>query len=253
MAVPASSVDRRWIVGAPGRRPGRPGGRPTAARGAGGNRTPVRRGVIACATTIPVMQLHGCCTAGSAATPRGCVPPGLSPGSAVFACCQRSLPPSITASVAGLQRSDPAWPHGSRCSSCYLGSGGESEVSFVAASVEPRLTSLSNSGRTHDFPSRRRNRSAPKECLLSGVETVDPAAGGAGCGAPTMSRSAGRSRTSSVPPGRPAGRRHQRRLRLASSRRASRSASRLASSWRLSTVLRPRPTPSSTLARLSLK
>jgi len=40
--------------------------------------------------------------------------------------------------------------------------GGESEVSLVGASVEPRLTSLSNSGRTHDFSSQRRNRSAPR-------------------------------------------------------------------------------------------
>ena len=59
-------------------------------------------------------------------------PPGLSQMSAVFACCQRSLPPSITASVAGLQRSGPAWPHGSRYSSyCLTKSGGESEVSPI--------------------------------------------------------------------------------------------------------------------------
>lgn len=47
--------------------------------------------------------------------------------------------------------------------------------------------------------------------------------------------------------------RAQRRLRSASSRRASRSASRLAMIWRLSTVLRPLPSPSSILARPSLK
>jgi hypothetical protein len=56
------------------------------------------------------------------------LPPGLSQGSAVFACCQRSLPPSTSASVAGLQWFDPAWPHGSLCSSSHLRSGGESEV-----------------------------------------------------------------------------------------------------------------------------
>jgi hypothetical protein len=41
------------------------------------------------------------------------------------------------------------------------GSGGESEVAFGASCFVPRLRSLSNSGRTSDFRSRRRNRSAP--------------------------------------------------------------------------------------------
>ncbi len=131
-------------------------------RGAGGNRTPVRRGVTDRATTIPEIPAlrQPICRVRTA---RGLLPPDLSPMSGVFPSGQCSLAPSTTTSVAGLSWSGPAWPRGSQFSSRYLiRSGGESEVSLVGASVMPRFTSLSNSGRTNDFSSRRRNRSAPR-------------------------------------------------------------------------------------------
>jgi hypothetical protein len=62
-------------------------------------------------------------------------PPGLSQESGVFPSGQRSLPPSTTASVAGLQWSGPAWPVGSQLRSHHLRSGGESEFTSVMLGV----------------------------------------------------------------------------------------------------------------------
>lgn len=63
-------------------------------RGAGGNRTPVRQVVTTPDTTIPDSATHSRGTGGSAGLPTEGPSqlPGLSPMSAVFACCQRSFP-----------------------------------------------------------------------------------------------------------------------------------------------------------------
>jgi hypothetical protein len=70
----------------------------------GGIEPPSVKQALQALRLFPRFQLYGCRPAGSdGLSELGPEPPGLSPMSAVFAICQRSLPPSITASVAGLQ------------------------------------------------------------------------------------------------------------------------------------------------------
>jgi hypothetical protein len=171
---------------------------------------------------------------------------GSFPGASVLSRRQQSLLQSSSASVAGLRWIGPACHCWSLGSLCYLtDQAARARSSVLASHWVPRLTSLSNSGRTSDFRSRRRNRSAPlhrqgtsgrrraQRCCCQGASprphTAPTLRGSlAGWWSPPPRHG---SRLPVVP--FRAGQRTP-RVAAARARRASRSASRLASAWRLS-------------------
>ena len=115
--------------------------------GAGGNRTPVRQAVTVRATTIPEFEAD-------AASPPGRLTSEAVHGS-VFPGRQRSFPPSAVFPAVILRfccRAAVDRPRAAlRVTMSLMSpsrSGGESELLLLAVLLLPRLTSLSNSGRT---------------------------------------------------------------------------------------------------------
>ena len=120
-------------------------------RGAGGNRTPVRRAVAGSDTTIPDYRVAGGAPPGRLPVR---APPDLSPVSAVFLAVSGLSQLSSSASVARLQWTGPACPRGGRS---YLtvrsvDQAARSTGSSLPCLVVPRFWSLSNSGRVARFP-----------------------------------------------------------------------------------------------------
>ena len=210
---------------------------PSWSGGAGGNRTLVRQAVTTRDTTIPGSRLYGCRTAGSE---------GLAPTAGSFS------------GVSGLSRRQRSLPAVLHCFCCRAAVDRPRVPLLVAVTLippgdqaaranspsavlwVPRFRSLSNSGRTMWLPV---STSKPISPVCTAIQLCP-------CG---MVLGAG---NSSLPGWQvPTHRVHSplpvRTLDMA--RAASRSASRLAMTWRLSNSRRPRPIPSSTLARPSLK
>jgi hypothetical protein len=148
-----SDRNNRW----PGRLP-----RPVVdlrRSGAGGNRTLVRQAVIALATTIPecaplrlVHRRVDYRRSGTGSSFRAvsglCLRSAVSPAVHRYFCCRAvAIRPRVPLLVAMSLRS--------------LKSQAARAKSPSALLLVPRFRSLSNSGRTNDFRSQRRNRSAP--------------------------------------------------------------------------------------------
>jgi hypothetical protein len=113
---------------------------------------------------FPSSWLCGYHLTGSSGGARGhrSMPPELSPGSAVFPAASglsRRRPPLLVPGCGGL--ASRAITGRSVSQRHLINQAARATSALVAFVLVPRLTSLSNSGRTFDFRSQRRNRSAP--------------------------------------------------------------------------------------------
>ena len=181
--------------------------------GAGGNRTLVRRAVPTALRPFPRSRRYGCRTAGSEG-PRG-LTAGSFPDVSGLSRRQRSLPPSSTASVAGLQWTGPVCHCWSRCLSDYLVDR-RRERSRHRRSFGAPFNESEQLGSHESAPGLNVETDQPRVVTMSRIAPV--ARGRARLPAATRSRPVSRS---------------ARRI----ARRDVRSASRSAMAWRLSWVL----------------